>query len=1264
MYLDIEILKKMEQKYIGIIPYDENGGFEFAGRSEETWALYDRIARNDYTVYYAASGEGKSSLIRAGLLPILRRRHYFPVYIIFEDKEFEDISSIGNVLSNRIEAEMTRHHVSFEQSEWSKSHFTPEESERLSGHLWWKLRNYCFKQGDTELEPFYIFDQFEEVFTKAAYNWTDKFFTWLEEISTDYVPNALRDIAKGGMPVQKKFKVLFSFRTEYLGDLDYWCVQKHFIPSLQENRMCLKPLTPNGAREVINLNGALGKYADKIIQGCAESGNNIGYENQPCVYALILSVVCQTLSEMPDEERDSFLENLNADQDNTIDSILLRFYQKKLKDAGLDYAKDEKIIADIEDALVDEKGKRSRRDTNEPSLLPLKEWIERLSDKKNGLLKEVGKKEVHGEIIKTVEFPHDRLCRAIDSSRKERQGKVAWKLKRQGEFMQFGIISVIMGVIAFLWDTLMPALKPVIVNFLHDSSKTLNSFLKDYLMGKQSNLGNYILDEGFSTLLLMILLVLFVPLITIFVVRKGKRWQQLSLVISLLGTLSFALLLYRNASIHFTNGYVHIFTVIGDFACLVCTAYTSAKLKGLNSKKQLIVSPDDHFSFWPLWGGLFLFACYAFYEFLCRVTFGINEPCDSCWALSLLPLLFTAWAWGFFNITIEPKLRKKVLMMMGILVLLLVPLSVISYLPYSSFKQSYGMILSLLLILLWISVFAYILWHAGSSSKYYIFSNWKRAIATVSGSLVILAAYFLNFGYNPFEILPKSVCDVSSWRSVIVCDNDSLENKKFGIVYPTNGETIVPCCIPDSFKIRKGTSLIRIDSLLLKGEYPFGSGIVPIVSTFAQSPFKDSRFCQNSDKSLLWNSQKLQMTAYIPSTPTLEQYLHRILSNKVSASGNIADSIDYYAAKLFSELRTANINFAVKGETYNLAALKSLNELDSLQRIALFDEIATLKDSITYISSGLIRKRPSVEVLEDKYLVDFHRELSRTFLLCLIKDRASQSDMPAMFTLANTYLLAFFTSVPAMNTNMNFIGTFDVKIRKYVGIEKIKYNISSDDILNKRLFAWYGIFNCLYLMDIGWNAKAYAERQNAFLNKLQVYSTTQKEITSKLHSALSNATSIKNMLNESLKDSITLIEKASNLLECMENMRKMNDSQFYESILSQYEGMELILNTYVIDESLNQLKDTVLHTLLPIMKEYKTGIYNNDLENICKGLILVATFRGNDVQKDMDSLSNYLSEKNNLFVSLNDTYEYLEQIIEQKKIVLEKLTEIIEMIEK
>ena len=126
-------------------------------------------------------------------------------------------------------------------------------------------------------------------------------------------------------------------------------------------------------------------------------------------------------------------------------------------------------------------------------------------------------------------------------------------------------------------------------------------------------------------------------------------------------------------------------------------------------------------------------------------------------------------------------------------------------------------------------------------------------------------------------------------------------------------------------------------------------------------------------------------------------------------------------------------------------------------------------------------------------------------------------------------------------------------------------------------------------------------------------------------------------------------------------MRKMGDS--FESILSQYEGMELILNTYIIDESLRQLKDTVLHTLLPMMREYKTGIYNNDLENVCKGLILVAAYRGNDVQEDIDSLSNYLDEKNRLFAGINNLNRSLKTIIEQKKTSIKNLNELIERIE-
>lgn len=42
---------------MGILPYNEGEKNIFVGREDETKQLYDRIIRNDYTVYYAASGE-------------------------------------------------------------------------------------------------------------------------------------------------------------------------------------------------------------------------------------------------------------------------------------------------------------------------------------------------------------------------------------------------------------------------------------------------------------------------------------------------------------------------------------------------------------------------------------------------------------------------------------------------------------------------------------------------------------------------------------------------------------------------------------------------------------------------------------------------------------------------------------------------------------------------------------------------------------------------------------------------------------------------------------------------------------------------------------------------------------------------------------------------------------------------------------------------------------------------------------------------------
>ena len=50
-----------ENTFLGLQPYTEADAYRFKGRTEESQELFRLIVRNDYTVCYAESGEGKTS---------------------------------------------------------------------------------------------------------------------------------------------------------------------------------------------------------------------------------------------------------------------------------------------------------------------------------------------------------------------------------------------------------------------------------------------------------------------------------------------------------------------------------------------------------------------------------------------------------------------------------------------------------------------------------------------------------------------------------------------------------------------------------------------------------------------------------------------------------------------------------------------------------------------------------------------------------------------------------------------------------------------------------------------------------------------------------------------------------------------------------------------------------------------------------------------------------------------------------------------------
>src|SRR4029453_2414396 len=80
----------VENPWPGLAAYDEASSDFFYGRNREASELLRLIRLAPLTALDGKSGLGKSSLLQAGLFPLLRRQHYLPVYL---HVDFSDNSS-------------------------------------------------------------------------------------------------------------------------------------------------------------------------------------------------------------------------------------------------------------------------------------------------------------------------------------------------------------------------------------------------------------------------------------------------------------------------------------------------------------------------------------------------------------------------------------------------------------------------------------------------------------------------------------------------------------------------------------------------------------------------------------------------------------------------------------------------------------------------------------------------------------------------------------------------------------------------------------------------------------------------------------------------------------------------------------------------------------------------------------------------------------------------------------------------------------------
>ncbi len=444
-----------DNTFLGLQPYTEDDAYRFKGRTEESQELFRLIVRNDFTVCYAESGEGKTSLLNAGVFPLLRENMYFPIAITFTSDDYKVTpDSFDSIIDRCIKDSITEYNeknkgVNIEyllcSYDFQGLDNQAELQRELSKYSWWKLRNYRPQAMGLTFTPVFVFDQFEEVFNlPGSIVWTKKFFDWLEDVSSDSCPDEIakkvREIIgnKASFPSikeEKGFKAVFSLRKEFIGELDYWGMQKCFIPGLKDNRYCLKALTYEGAKKVMTQQERFEE--DKVEQVLAhfvgqysrEPEKTIA-ENLPAIPALLLSVVCDSW-----EKDIAAFTKLSTDEiDQSLNKILEKFYDETIEAvvnelAEKNYGNNAFLRDDIDSAmydLVDINGKRVRVKavTTRGTVL--------FSEKNEKELRICKYKEILGKyrIIRItkvdeedyVEIVHDALCSVV-ANKQERKMK-------------------------------------------------------------------------------------------------------------------------------------------------------------------------------------------------------------------------------------------------------------------------------------------------------------------------------------------------------------------------------------------------------------------------------------------------------------------------------------------------------------------------------------------------------------------------------------------------------------------------------------------------------------------------------------------------------------------------------------------------------------------------------------------------------------------------------------------------------------------------
>lgn len=270
--------------YVGPRPFEREDEHKLFGREEETRELLAVITATPITLLYAQSGAGKTSLLKAKLLPLLERwpcEVYGPLRAASPDPPQSGVrnSYTYNALlslcagSEQIPPDL----ASMSLTEFLRQRPKPETP-----------------RGSIRKPRVLVFDQFEDLFTRYAERWEDRgrFF----------------DDVGAALEADPRLRIVFAMREEYLAAFEAYAAA---LPPASVGRFRLERLRRSAAEDAVRkpLEAAgvvIGQETvDKLVDDLMALPETAGWpaRSEEFAEAVQLQIVCSALWEATREKR-------------------------------------------------------------------------------------------------------------------------------------------------------------------------------------------------------------------------------------------------------------------------------------------------------------------------------------------------------------------------------------------------------------------------------------------------------------------------------------------------------------------------------------------------------------------------------------------------------------------------------------------------------------------------------------------------------------------------------------------------------------------------------------------------------------------------------------------------------------------------------------------------------------------------------------------------------------------------------------------------